>query len=65
MTEAANIRFSSRCILREKLKGNIAMDIIIGVLFVVFMFLVDWRLSKIHKELVELNKSTKQQGVKP
>lgn len=40
------------------------MDIIIGVLFVVFMFLVDWRLSKIQKELVELNKTTKQQKEK-
>lgn len=37
------------------------MNIVIGVLFVVFMFLVDWRLSKIHQELKTLNASTKTQ----
>jgi hypothetical protein len=32
------------------------MEIIIGILFVVFMFLVDWRLSGIHNELKKMNK---------
>lgn len=31
------------------------MEILIVVLFVLFMFLVDWRLNKIHKELRQLN----------
>lgn len=34
------------------------MDIIIGVLFVTFMFLVDWRLSGIHNELKKINKAS-------
>lgn len=37
------------------------MEIIITVLFVVFMFLVDWRLSKIHDELKKMNSSAKSQ----
>lgn len=35
------------------------MEIVIGVLFVGFMFLVDWRLSKIHRELESLNETMK------
>ncbi|MDZ4141086.1 MAG: hypothetical protein U1C48_03660 [Methylotenera sp.] len=31
------------------------METIIGVLFLLFMFLVDWRLNKIYKELKSLN----------
>lgn len=41
------------------------MDIIIGVLFVVFMFLVDWRLSKIHAELKLMNKNKEPAAVPP
>lgn len=31
------------------------METIIGILFLLFMFLVDWRLNKIYKELKSLN----------
>ena len=31
------------------------METIIGILFLLFLFLVDWRLNKIHKELKSLN----------
>lgn len=31
------------------------METIIGILFLLFMFLVDWRLNKIYKELKCLN----------
>lgn len=34
------------------------MEIIIGILFLVFMFLVDWRLNKIYQELVKMNART-------
>ena len=33
------------------------MEIVITVLFVIFMFLVDWRLNKIYKELKRLNEA--------
>lgn len=33
------------------------MNIIIGIIFVVFMLLVDWRLSGIHAELKKMNKA--------
>lgn len=32
------------------------MDLIIGAVFFLFMLLVDWRLSRIQRELVKLNK---------
>jgi|WetSurMetagenome_2_1015567.scaffolds.fasta_scaffold255515_2 hypothetical protein len=35
------------------------MDIVIGILFVAFMFLVDWRLNAIHKELKNINETAK------
>lgn len=38
------------------------MYIIIGMLFIIFMFLVDWRLNGIHKELKTLNQAIKQKG---
>jgi hypothetical protein len=31
------------------------METIIGILFLLFMFLVDWRLNKIYKELKSMN----------
>jgi hypothetical protein len=33
------------------------MEVLIAVLFVIFMFLVDWRLNKIYKELKRLNET--------
>lgn len=33
------------------------LEIVIGALFVLFMFLVDWRLSRIHGELQQLNET--------
>lgn len=33
------------------------MEIVLTVLFVIFMFLVDWRLNKIYKELKRLNET--------
>lgn len=33
------------------------MDIIIGGLFILFMFLVDYRLNKIYKELKTMNEA--------
>ena len=33
------------------------MSTFAGVVFVVFMLLVDWRLNKIHKELKRLNET--------
>ena len=38
------------------------MDIIIIGLFVIFMFLVDWRLNKIYQELKLMNEANKQKG---
>jgi hypothetical protein len=31
------------------------MEIIVGIIFLLFMLLVDWRLNKIYKELRRLN----------
>jgi hypothetical protein len=33
------------------------MDMVIGVVFVVFMFLVDWRLNRIYLALKQLNET--------
>lgn len=33
------------------------MEIIVGILFLVFMFLVDWRLNKIYLEIKKLNEA--------
>lgn len=33
------------------------MEIFITILFVIYMFLVDWRLNKIYKELKRLNET--------
>lgn len=32
------------------------MEWLVGLIFLIFMVLVDWRLNKIHRELVLLNK---------
>jgi hypothetical protein len=41
------------------------MDAFTAVLFVLFMLLVDWRLNKIFKELVRLNRTTEQSLASP
>jgi hypothetical protein len=33
------------------------MDILIGIIFLLFMFLVDYRLNKIYQELRKLNET--------
>jgi hypothetical protein len=33
------------------------MEIFVGIIFLVFMLLVDWRLNKIYKELKRLNET--------
>ena len=35
--------------------GSYIMETIVTVLFIAFVFLVDWRLNKIYKELKTLN----------
>ncbi|HKQ24089.1 MAG TPA: hypothetical protein VJT81_06570 [Burkholderiales bacterium] len=39
------------------------MEIVIGVLFVIFMFLVDWRLNRIYIVLKQLNETMRRPGL--